>query len=329
MSTAEIVTNSWTLNGQEEYLTVNGVVLKHNVAASDLPKFPSDSSEVRMGSDGPTYIASWADGWTDTITVRTTGGPEPARGTAVPLNDNYATQTVASGTEPRAGSSNPVAAPTVTAVTRVPSQDGDQIVVAGSRFGTTQGSGFVQFSNGDFSFASPGGFAGADVEDWTDQRITIRVPVSARAALSALRPYALIVVNDDTGRSAPIHLAAATTPVITSMSPTRAGPGTLVVVNGSNFGSQGPASGQAALTLVDGNDGWGGYLSHPLAVVAWSDTQIAFIVPTQGADGSAVVPGSTASVQVYVGTGYARQFSNIAALTVTTGVECQLRLTAE
>lgn len=91
------------------------------------------------------------------------------------------------------------------------------------------------------------------------------------------------------------------TPAIASISPTAAGPGDTIVMNGQNFGAE---QGTGYVLFADNGVNWGqpGDLAQ-FQVLSWSDTQISFRVPVKDSNGYQITPGTTATVSVTNGGG--------------------------
>ena len=98
--------------------------------------------------------------------------------------------------------------------------------------------------------------------------------------------------------------------MITSLSLRQASAGSLVIINGSNFGA---TKGSSYVLFSDNGINWGGPWDIATWVLnSWSNTQITFTVPSPSGSGGqyAVAPGTTAAVSVTVGSTQ----SNVATL---------------
>lgn len=93
-----------------------------------------------------------------------------------------------------------------------------------------------------------------------------------------------------------IQLHVLGTPVIDSINPSTAAPGDTIVVSGKNFGVQ---QGTGYVLFSDAGTNWGqpGDLAT-FQVLSWTDSQIAFLVPTTDANGYQTTPGTVATVTV-------------------------------
>lgn len=219
--------------------------------------------------------------------------------------------------------------PVVTSAGVVSTPAGQLLSLAGSGFGAEQGRGFVSVSDGKLAWGSPAG-APVSVERWTDGAIEVLLPVVPGPVPEPAAAASVVVVDDQAIRSTPVAVFAASGPVISAINPGHAAPGDLVVISGTGFGTQ-AAQPDARLMLVDDGKVWesGGASSGlpvpggPLDITAWTDTQIAFIVPEEG-HGQAVDPASTAQVQVFSGS--PRMASNAALLRMTTSVAWPISL---
>ena len=89
-------------------------------------------------------------------------------------------------------------------------------------------------------------------------------------------------------------------PVLTSVQPTSAAAGTVITINGANFGAA-QVQGSSYVFFTDGSTSWGApFDGAAFQVDSWSDNQITFTVPTPSGPGGVwhVTPGDTAQVDV-------------------------------
>jgi predicted alpha-1,2-mannosidase len=73
-------------------------------------------------------------------------------------------------------STQPLSPPLATSVSPAPAAAGQQVTVDGSGFGTSQGSGYLAFSDNGINWGAPGNAATFGVDSWSDTAITFTVP---------------------------------------------------------------------------------------------------------------------------------------------------------
>ena len=66
--------------------------------------------------------------------------------------------------------------PVVTSLSTTSAKAGDQVTINGSGFGSSQGNGYVAFSDNGTNWGSPGNTAAFTVDSWSDTAITFTVP---------------------------------------------------------------------------------------------------------------------------------------------------------
>jgi len=213
----------------------------------------------------PSNYISWSD------TVITCTAPTVTVGVQYMIVVNRYTSSGMLSSSTVAGSANTTVAVsqptyvTITSITPNPVSLGSLITIAGSNFGTAAGT------------VSIGG-VNATLISWSDTSITARVPASIAAGT-----YTLTVTPSGSSTYATFALTVAAGPVITSISPATAFPGTSVTITGLRFGT------------VTGTVTIGGTQA---SVVTWSDSSITVTVPASQAAGAftlTVTPnGSTA-----------------------------------
>jgi len=76
------------------------------------------------------------------------------------------------GTSTTAATTGPV----VTSLSTTSAQAGDQVTINGSGFGSSQGNGYVAFSDNGTNWGSPGNTASFTVDSWSDTAVTFTVP---------------------------------------------------------------------------------------------------------------------------------------------------------
>lgn len=98
-------------------------------------------------------------------------------------------------------------------------------------------------------------------------------------------------------------------PVISTCNPAKASPGTLVVLNGQNFGAQ---QGTGYVRFSDNGVNWGapGNIAS-FTLQNWSDTQISFFIPVKGQSLFQVTPGTVASISVTNSSGLTSNTENL------------------
>src|SRR5258707_2977321 len=163
----------------------------------------------------------------------------------------------ASGVNTNGKSFTVVAAPSIASLTPTSGAVGTSVTVAGSNFGTTQGSSTVKF-NGTM----------ATITSWGASSIAATVPSGASTGNVVVHASGV----DSNGKS----FTVVPTPSITSLSPASGTVGTSVTIAGTNFGSP-----QGTSTVK-----FNGTSATP---TSWSATSIAVPVPIGATTGSVVV----------------------------------------
>ncbi len=153
--------------------------------------------------------------------------------------------------------------PIVTSITPNGTTAGSLVSIAGSGFGSSQGSGVVTL----------GGVVAA-VSSWNDLTIQAYVPVGVQSG-------AVQVVTNGGASNTNIEFALA--PNITNLSPSAGTVGTVVTITGSGFGS---SQGGGSVTF-------NGIVATP---TNWSDTQIVVPVPAGATTGNVLVTQSTPAI---------------------------------
>ena len=191
---------------------------------------------------------------------------------------------------------------------------GQTVTVNGYNFGSTQGTGYVRFTDNGVNWGAPGDTAAWTIVSWTNTQIVFDVPQpSGTSGQWSVAPGtdASFTVTNSSGYTSPPQTVAITqpTPTISSVSPTSATAGETVTITGSSFGSE---KSTGYVHFADNGTNWGapGDLAS-LTIDSWSDTSITFTVP----NGQwTVTPGTTATVSVVNSAG---QASNAGSLTIT------------
>ena len=148
--------------------------------------------------------------------------------------------------------------PFVSGVSPIVGTIGTQVTIAGSNFGTPQGTSTVQFN----------GALATSVASWSNSQIIAAVPSSAPVGTGPIT----VTVNSI---SSPITSSALFTvihPVITSLEPPAGPVGGILTINGSGFGASqngGVLINGISAPVVACQYGWG----------CWSDTQIQVAIP--------------------------------------------------
>jgi len=133
------------------------------------------------------------------------------------------------------------------------SSGGTTVTITGQYFGSSQGSGYVQF----------GGTSASSYTSWSDNQIVCVTPAHAAGTVNV----AVMTSNGSSGTKPNAFTYIG--PTITSISPTTGliSGGTEVTISGTNFGSQ-QGSGRATFGGVE-----------PTEYTSWSDTQIVCVTP--------------------------------------------------
>jgi hypothetical protein len=92
--------------------------------------------------------------------------------------------------------------PVVTSLSTASAKAGDQVTINGSGFGSSQGNGYVAFSDNGTNWGAPGNTASFTVDSWSDTAITFTVPTpSGTSGQYQVWPGtpAMVTVVDDSG----------------------------------------------------------------------------------------------------------------------------------
>jgi RHS repeat-associated protein len=154
-------------------------------------------------------------------------------------------------------SAPPPPPPSITSVSPTSGSAGTIVSISGSHFGNTQGTSLVRIG---------GGGGTADVSTWSDTAITVTVPNTATSG-----PL-LVIVNNQASNG--VDFTAP--PVIGSLSPLSGMAGTLMTINGTNFGG---AQGSSTISIA----------GIPAAASAWAATSIQVPIPSGAATGEVLV----------------------------------------
>jgi predicted alpha-1,2-mannosidase len=73
-------------------------------------------------------------------------------------------------------STQPLTPPQISSLTPTTASASQQVTITGSGFGTTQGSGYVAFSDNGVNWGAPGNAAAFQIDSWSDTAITFTVP---------------------------------------------------------------------------------------------------------------------------------------------------------
>jgi RHS repeat-associated protein len=170
-----------------------------------------------------------------------------------------------------------VPAPSISTLTPSSAPIGGSITLAGTSFGSTQGSGQVQF-----------GSIVATVGSWSDTSVTVTVPSGATTG-----PLT-VAASGVTSNTAAFTLLESGS--ISSISPTTGLIGSSVTINGTGFG---PSQSNSIVTFNT---------FTATSVSSWSDTQIVAVVPYGSSQGpvSVTVAGITAQGQTFTPTSKAQ-----------------------
>jgi hypothetical protein len=150
--------------------------------------------------------------------------------------------------------------PSVASLTPASGAIGAAVAVAGSNFGTTQGTSTITFNG---TTATP--------TSWANAKIVVSVPAGATSG------NVIVTVSGVVSAGVPFTVAPA--PNIASLSPTGAPVGTSVVISGSGFG---PTQGNGTVK----------FNTKVASPTSWSDSTIVVPVPTGATTGNVVVNAS-------------------------------------
>jgi hypothetical protein len=158
-------------------------------------------------------------------------------------------------------------APSLTAVSPTNAVPGMQVVISGSGFGSSQGSGLVWL-----------GTTFAQVVSWNNSQVVATVSPISTSGTAQLQQGGLW------SNAVPFNVnTPGPTITITGVSPTSGVPGTQVTITGSGFGATQGTSSQVVLGSTNG------------AVQSWSDTQIVALVTNGSTSGYAFIEEGLAS----------------------------------
>ena len=150
-----------------------------------------------------------------------------------------------------------VSAPSITSLSITTGAVGATVVITGTNFGSSQGSGTVKFNG-----------TAATVTSWSAASITVTVPSGATTGN--------VVVYASGVNSNGSSFTVVSAPSITSLSITSGAVGAAVTITGTNFGSS-----QGSSTVT--------FNGTTATVTSWSATTIAVTVPTGATTGHVVV----------------------------------------
>lgn len=208
-------------------------------------------------------------------------------------------------------------APLTSALSQTAANPGEIVTITGAHFGSHTGAAHVHFVDNGVNWGEPGNAAAFSLVSWSDASVSFVVPVKDAAGWQTTSgTTATISVIDASGAvSNTQSLAIGIAPTISSVSPTRAAPGDTITVFGAHFGP-GPNGGYVHFT--DNGVTWGDPgTAAAFQLVAWSDSQIRFVLPVKDTNGWHVTPGTTANVSIVNSANLSTTTSNIA---VTSGV---------
>jgi hypothetical protein len=150
------------------------------------------------------------------------------------------------------------AAPSITSLTPSSGAVGSAIVIAGSNFGSSQGTGNVKFNG-----------TTATINSWSSSSITATVPTGATTGTVVVRASGGVASNG-------VTFTVTAAPSITTLTPTSGAVGASVVIAGTTFGS----------TQGNGNVKFNGTTA---TINSWSATSITATVPSGATSGNVVV----------------------------------------
>lgn len=150
------------------------------------------------------------------------------------------------------------AAPSISSLTPNTGAVGSSIVIAGSNFGATQGTGKVTFNG-----------TTAAITSWSATQIVAKVPTGATTGNVVVTAAGGVASNG-------VTFTVTAAPSISSLVPTSGIVGAAVTINGSNFG---PTQGNGSVT----------FNGKTATINSWSATQITTSVPAGATTGSVIV----------------------------------------
>lgn len=154
------------------------------------------------------------------------------------------------------------AAPSITSLSPGSGAVGAQVTIAGSGFGSTQGSSTVKFGNTQATA----------VASWSTTQIVVAVPSMATGSVN-------VVVRVSNSNSNAVAFTLVAAPTITSLSPTGGAVGASVTIAGSNFGT---TQGTGTVT----------FNTTAATPSSWGATSITVPVPAGATTGNVVVQAS-------------------------------------
>jgi len=192
-------------------------------------------------------VSSWGD---QSIEVTVPGG---AVSGPVVVTSNSGLQSM--------GFSFAVQLPTISSLSPNSGAPGTLVTIAGSNFGSSQGTGTVSF-NGQL----------ATISNWSSTSISAVVPNFAASG------NVIVTAFDAASNGIPFSVQQSSTPMISSVSPSTGALGSTVTISGSGFG---PAQDTSLVTFA-------GMSATPCSS-CWSNTQISVLVPVSALSGPIVV----------------------------------------
>jgi len=233
-------------------------------------------------SDGSTSTLQSVVWSSSTPTVASINNAASSSGFAFGLGVGSTTITATAGTISGSATLS-IQLPSIAAISPSSGAFGTQVTISGTNFGSEQGSGNVAI-----------GGAVASVLSWSSSSIVVSLPGLANPGVG---PVVVSTAAGTTSNSASFTVI----PSIAGFSPSVGPVGTVVTVNGYNFGSSG-------MVTFDG---------LTAAILSWSPTNLSVVVPAGSSAGNVVVTSNSQSSNVAV-------FSvlptpNIASLSATSG----------
>ncbi|MHB8894276.1 MAG: S8 family serine peptidase [Candidatus Geothermincolia bacterium] len=159
--------------------------------------------------------------------------------------------------------------PEIDGISPVSGVSGDTVTIWGSNFGSSRGTSNVRF----------GSTQATQYVSWSDAQVKVKVPEGASSCI--------VKVTTASGTSNGYNFIVES-PVITNLVPVRSKPGDTVTIQGSNFGTHSGSSSGAS-----GGAAGSSYLSFngvvATQITSWSDTSIVAVVPEGSTSGAVTV----------------------------------------
>ena len=157
---------------------------------------------------------------------------------------------------------------------------GENIVVTGTDFGSSPGSGYVLIQQNHINYGAPSDAYKVHILHWTNTQIQLQIPNGTSGPALVSGPASMRIVSNSGLHSANVPLAVVPVPhliaQLASSQPIE--PGQRITVVGTNFGS---SQGRGFIQVSQGSVNYGAPGDwYPLVIQHWSNSSVTFMAPT-------------------------------------------------